>query len=668
MASPYISTKDILHYRTLTTLLQYTEAVEGEKPANEIQRRELGKVPSRINKSLLEALSYFTVLLVRSDEVVAVLPCGERQKVVDVVVLQEPTHLNASRNPRSDEAPAAPSGAQGPGLPKVEASLLETEHPLLAVEKGFANAFSRHGHNVPFEVHCHLTAKLLKLHRIFRLRGTRGTSSLHQASDSEQSNFLAKQRKAGRITTDWDERKPVFDKAGRRLIRKLMSRLLVDVRGSLGRLGNFLKSGEEIKVAALPDSDPAFKETFSRAKALIHEAYRNLNTLNSFLEIFGIQAFRTCQWIAAIFELETTTSNVVPNDKFPPSSQEPISSSSLYVSSSVGPLSSSPVKEVKEQSSEAEDVEGYDRDIDQDAAMDLDTLAETAPSGWAKAAVKWMKDVCTQIDAMKSLSIVETRPDRSELRLSKYIEKVALKVVGVMPEARDTRMESYQDVLDSIPQPPRFKERFKEWLFAQGTLTEAAWRKSSFSGTWHCGTTLMSLHILSLGSGSETLSALESSAAVSSDIIEMFKVLSRSKTAAVSTAGVCQHLIIALKGRKLIGYETPVVFPGSHSAWTSVSLPPWLPQEMGGLLIRWAEEKLTKRLWKIFLSPKTGQSNARKRSISVATDMHEETEERHRKRARASLADTDEGVEVARTSLQDGHEMEGVEKTKPKKH
>ncbi|KAL8631883.1 hypothetical protein Q9189_002359 [Teloschistes chrysophthalmus] len=473
-----------------------------------------------------------------------------------------------------DEAPAAPQEAQEPGLPKVKASLLETEHPLLAVEKDFANAFSRHGDNVPFEVHCQLTAKLLKLHRsaatdqrkytasvlatwIIRschrkmmkrlntgitkrnvwkylteiteadLRAGRLNFEVVEAYNlspklptCEQSDFLEKQRKAGRIITDWNERKPIFDKAGRRLIRNLMSRLLIEVRDSLGRLDGFLKSEEAIKVANLKDSDAAFQETLDLARVIINNVYRSLSTLNNFLETFEGQVLKTCHWIARIFELRST-SDAAP--------------------------SSSPVKlhqpkpTAKEQSAEAEDAEGHPKDIDEEAAMDLDAVTEGTKYGWAKAAVKWMKHVCIHIKALKSLIILETKTDRNQLRLSKYIEKVVLKVVSVMPEARDIRMESYQDVLESFSLSPR-SEKIKAWFLAQDTLM-------------------------------------------------------------------------------------PFVFPGSHSVWTAVTLPPCLPQDFGKELIKSAKAKLRKRFEKIVLSLQTGQSNPRKRSISVATDVPGQAEE-----------------------------------------
>ncbi|KAL9589309.1 MAG: hypothetical protein Q9203_001890 [Teloschistes exilis] len=538
MASPYISTKDILHYRTLTTLLQHTEAIKGKTKS---KRLDLGLTLDVMKHQLL---------------------------------LKE--HKGQDR----------PSSRRNiwKYLTDITEDNLQAEHPDFEVSQAH-----------------HLSTKL---------------------PTREQSNFLAKQRKAGLLTTDWDESKPFFDKAG------------------LGRLSDFLKSREEAKVASLPDSDPAFKETSSRGKELINEAYRSLNTLSGFLENLGTQAFRTCEWIAEIFELRRTTSDVVPTDKSPSLSQGPTSSSSLYGSSSAGPLSPSPVKE---QSPEAEDVEDYDKDIDQDAAMNLDTLTETTQHGWANAAVQWMKDVCTQVVALNSLFILETKTDQNELRLSKYIEKVVLKAIGVMPEARDIRMESYEDVWDNFSHSLRDSETIKDCLLAQETLSEAARRRSRFNGTWHCKIIMMSLHMLSLGSGFETASALGSSAAVSTDIIEMFKHPGSLLMVSKRCCRSCHNLAQFLKRKKFLGQDVPLVFPGSHSGWTSVALPPWLPQEIGKELIEWAEDKLRSQLRKILSeSIFRSRNNPRKRPIGAATDVPEEFEERHLERARPTPGDIDE--------------------------
>lgn len=89
----------------------------------------------------------------------------------------------------------------------------------------------------------------------------------------------------------------------------------------------------------------------------------------------------------------------------------------------------------------------------------------------------------------------------------------------------------------------------------------------------------------------------------------------------------CRNLVKELQFQKLIDLKVPFVFPGSHSVWTAVTLPPCLPQDFGKELIKSAKAKLRKRFEKIVLSLQTGQSNPRKRSISVATDVPGQAEE-----------------------------------------
>ena len=100
MASKYISEEQILHYRTLTSLLHHTEVVETTASGERSAYLNLDKEPPSTDKALYTQLSFFTTLLVRNEEVVAVLPCGERQHSVDVTVVQEPDHLTVTRDPR----------------------------------------------------------------------------------------------------------------------------------------------------------------------------------------------------------------------------------------------------------------------------------------------------------------------------------------------------------------------------------------------------------------------------------------------------------------------------------------------------------------------------------------------------------------------------------------
>jgi len=82
----------------MTSLLHYTEVVE-INAAERSTYLPLEKPPPLTHRLLYTNLSFFTTLLVRNNEVVAVLPCGEKRNVVDVTVVQEPDHLTINCNP-----------------------------------------------------------------------------------------------------------------------------------------------------------------------------------------------------------------------------------------------------------------------------------------------------------------------------------------------------------------------------------------------------------------------------------------------------------------------------------------------------------------------------------------------------------------------------------------
>ena len=97
MASIYITEQQMLHYRTLTTLLAQTEVMEETRDGERSKYLDLAKVSKPTNKALYWAFSDFTAPLVRGDEVVAVLPTGESAKAVDVTVFHLPVQQENNR-------------------------------------------------------------------------------------------------------------------------------------------------------------------------------------------------------------------------------------------------------------------------------------------------------------------------------------------------------------------------------------------------------------------------------------------------------------------------------------------------------------------------------------------------------------------------------------------
>ncbi|KAL8921380.1 MAG: hypothetical protein Q9172_004044 [Xanthocarpia lactea] len=453
-ASKYISEEQILNYRTLTSLLAHTEVVEETGESRRSQYLNLDTQPPSTDKSLFTALSYFTTLMVRDSEVVAVLPCGERPALVDLTVVQEPDQLTVTRNPREDDAEPL-TAVELRSLPRVQASFLETSHELLTTENNFGSAFLRHSGNVPFEVHCQFVTKLLKLNRssptnqarkrtagiltawiimvcypkmIKRLSvGIRRSNiwehltevSQEDMADRDpefedikaktlsseppnpmQARFLAKQQTIGHIDQDWNERQPVFDRLGRERTRKLVRELLLEVRASLEGLRKFLASDDATRATSLEDSDPRFDNALTQAREHTNRVHKSLNTLSQFLENFNQEVLLTCRWIAKLFNLRRT-SKVIPTSRT--GKKSPASSPVIASSSSAAAASSSPVKATR---SEPEIEETY-QETQIEKAVELTDTIEGSRRRWAEVVLKWMQDICLYVKALQSLTLLK---------------------------------------------------------------------------------------------------------------------------------------------------------------------------------------------------------------------------------------------------------------------
>ncbi|KAL8707448.1 MAG: hypothetical protein Q9220_007536 [cf. Caloplaca sp. 1 TL-2023] len=569
----------MLHYRTLTTLLAQTEVVESTRDGERIEYADLAQVPLPIDKALYTAFNHFTTLLVRDDEVVAVLPSGERANAVDVTIAHEP----------HEWAVTLQGSAEGlPSLPKVKASFIDTPHALLNIKGKYGPAFFRHGYNVPFHVHCQLVLKLLKRNReSSTIEARRQTACLlstwtmlashkkmmkrlnsgikkrnvwlylaqltdeglsqekpaaddvkskelsQKAPNQEQTWFLEKLQKEGILSKDWTEGNPLFDKSGRRMIRALLSRLLNNVKDSLEELGSFLTHEDTVFASKLQEDDPGFYKKYKKSRSLASKTYRSLKNLNVFIELFRSEVLLTCQWIAKVFDLRRTTLKSAESrtgDNSPTSS--PLGSSLTH-----------------EQSSAPEQT--VEPDIE--ASAELNDAHIMSNKGWGEAVLRWLDVQCQYMRALESLLVLGKKPDARQARMSQYVAKVTLKVVDVRPASTNLRMQGFDDFMDNFklgPVATKKAEDIKGWLKDLPTMGEEAWKKARFSGSWHCESILLSLH--ALAQDFRPSAAFSMSAKTNSESVE---------------PSANQGSMLMMSKRS---------YPGSHVRWSPVALPPWL--------------------------------------------------------------------------------------------
>ncbi|KAL9595896.1 MAG: hypothetical protein Q9219_006164 [cf. Caloplaca sp. 3 TL-2023] len=554
MASPYITEQKMLHYRTLTTLLAQTEVIEETRDGQRTKYLDLAKVPEPRDKARCSAFSHFTALLVRGDEVVAVLPSAERAKAVDVAIIHQPHERAVTRNLRSDEATG--SEAKLSSLPKVKACFIDTPHELLKVEDNFGAAFFRYGRNVPFDVHCKLVLKLLKLNResptnkmrrrtagnlaawtmlasnlkmIKRLNsGIHNKNVWHylaemsdetlsekaptandvkikqlsaRAPSEEQASFLRIHQTKGHVNQDWTEQKPLFDKSGRRMIWALLRQLLNPVKGSLEELREFLTDENTVSALDLGDTNPKFCERLQKCGILTNKAFKDLKELSRFIELFKPEILLTCKWIAKVFDLRRTTLNIATSQT---GKQSP--ASFPFVSSSLAQASSSSPTKAAESESDAPEKPIEDQyqvssekttEADIEASAELNDLHIISKKGWGEVVLRWIEVLCLHVQALQSLTILKA-PDASQQRISQYVNKVTLKVVDVQPEVKDIRMQGFDEFMDDFEMGVADRDAIKRWLIGLPTMGQRAWNRARFTGTWHCEAILLSLHALAV--------------------------------------------------------------------------------------------------------------------------------------------------------------------------
>ena len=85
-------------------------------------------------------------------------------------------------------------------------------------------------------------------------------------------------------------------------------------------------------------------------------------------------------------------------------------------------------------------------------------------------------------------------------RLTDYLNKAQLKVVGVRPEMVDKKMKSYSSVIDKLIPDNDDRKAIVDWLakLRNWNKNPNDREKPTFVGTLHCETILLSPHALSL--------------------------------------------------------------------------------------------------------------------------------------------------------------------------
>ena len=95
----FLSREELLSFRTATTLLGYLDITEQR---GEVEKGKVVQLEAHEGRSKLfsySKLSHFTNMLIRNNEVVAVVPAAEAAETVEVIAVVE-EDLYLTQNPR----------------------------------------------------------------------------------------------------------------------------------------------------------------------------------------------------------------------------------------------------------------------------------------------------------------------------------------------------------------------------------------------------------------------------------------------------------------------------------------------------------------------------------------------------------------------------------------
>ncbi|KAL8833232.1 MAG: hypothetical protein Q9170_004396 [Blastenia crenularia] len=641
----FISRTEILRYRTITTLLSYTNAAAGRFDERLIYSSHNFWVSDR-KRERHKRLGHFVSLLVRENEEVASWTWGNQRCFHPEVTLFRELPFGKGDKGKDEDANQCKEGVlegqsgYGEQPPKLSLELLTGSPVVLEEDEPALRIFLR-CQSLSFQDHCTVVLQLLKNNKaaptvkqrlstmrdfeawIFltsckRMRKSfnSGQNMWHhlvevdeQQMESENPAFehllqfsLDDEFRTGKHATavrklidcgaldEGAEKTPFFDTKGRNRFRQILSQTLYLAQEAVNELCDALDS---IEVKSYNQSSQCAKDRILRNVAqTVVKALESFEVLWCLRKDCSQKLYATLKWIALIFKLRDTMSNTSKHW-------------------------------------------GVERVAEPDWVSD-----------WADAAYQYINSICSPMEGIHSLlssNLPSTKEDRSLMKEEKaycsFVKRASVRVINVKPERRDVDMQPFHDCLkDRLPDEKQVSEA-KSWLQGlDATPKDEDWDQARFKGTMHCEAILLSLHALSLSSTCfdkdvPSTTALRTSllpiASIPAEVIEALrigkfphKILSASKVCCPSCTQLAELIRedgarqpMAL-GWQQLTYPKRQAWPGRLDIWFPTTLPPWLPRRFAMKLLVYAEEILRDRLRGVLQE----QGNARKRSASSGAE------------------------------------------------
>jgi hypothetical protein len=402
---------------------------------------------------------------------------------------------------------------------------------------------------------------------------------------------------------------PIYYNDENRLVfHTLMSKLISNTWEALDRLRR-LKSETQKEYLARPEDLPreawlkSFEEKVFNLNLATTKSVGWMTALNILKEDHGLRRilFKHLVWLQDIFSL-------------PSLSEECDAASSSALSRAPGPLSdcSSHSRGPRSDFTEdvIDDIDNADPN-DYPYASDFDQIDIVIhQQSWAEGALKFLDLVCLHTTAMHSLARFNLM--REDFHIQTFLERASFQWIRHIQDSADKEMMSLDTLFKSLKKYNGRKlsteevGSLKSWLKKHATKPNSegdTWvEDTNFKGNFHCEMLLISHHLLA----QNRERFVESQAPQPQDRPEFLILPSKDitdrlsyKLKALPVSKRCCPACYELIQYMIQQQGNDILYPGWHSTWSAVTLPPWISRAAGLHVIAAAEIKLNERVTRI---------------------------------------------------------------------
>jgi hypothetical protein len=308
--------------------------------------------------------------------------------------------------------------------------------------------------------------------------------------------------------------------------------------------------------------------------------------------------------------------------------------SPLPTSSPLDEEKSDPLPSLQNAQAQHDDEALQEEDADFESiteAEDLSYITQNPVTGWWDACYRYLELVCKHIEGVQKVHPHTGRQKTKSFKrvLDRVLPLLRVRPIEVKPSFRDLKIENPDSVLEEMVATgailPWHSSALRNWIYEntpkgleslkrEGKVWESGkphipdvetWDKLKFSGTMHCETILLTIHVLTLdgvmGPKAPTPKQISDllwthNITVSADLVAQLKDISDILAVSKKCCPACDAIVQEVRALQ----PSPIVYPGYHTTWFPIALPPWTPRIIGAPLLTKLRAEVVHRGTKAF--------------------------------------------------------------------